>query len=81
MHQIPIVGYMIMAGTFSANFYKIFANKFSTDEKKWKEFGGFMLNTTTTVGTSILGAITGQMLIPIPVFGAFIGGVIGGFIG
>jgi phage tail tape-measure protein len=40
-----------------------------------------MLNTTTTVGSSILGAITGQMLIPIPVVGALIGSVIGGFIG
>lgn len=40
-----------------------------------------MLSTTTTVGTSILGAITGQMLIPIPFVGALIGSVIGGFIG
>ncbi len=40
-----------------------------------------MLNTTTTVGTSILGAITGQMLIPVPFVGAFIGSVIGGFLG
>jgi phage tail tape-measure protein len=40
-----------------------------------------MLNTTTTVGSSILGAITGQMLIPIPVVGALIGSGIGGFIG
>jgi hypothetical protein len=36
MVRIPIVGYMIFAGTFSTNFYKIFSNKFSTDEKKWK---------------------------------------------
>jgi hypothetical protein len=72
---------MIFAGTFSANFYKIFSNKFSTDKKKFKEFGGFMLNTTTTVGTSILGAITGQMLIPIPIVGALIGSIIGGYIG
>jgi phage tail tape-measure protein len=40
-----------------------------------------MLKTSTTVGTSILGAITGQMLIPIPIVGALIGSVIGGFIG
>lgn len=36
---------------------------------------------TTTVGSSLLGAITGQALIPIPIFGALVGGVIGGFIG
>lgn len=81
MYQIPIVGYMIFAGTFSASFYKIFSNRFSTEKKKLQEFGGFMLGTTTTVGTSILGAITGQMLIPIPVVGALIGSVIGGLIG
>jgi phage tail tape-measure protein len=33
------------------------------------------------VGTSILGAIAGQMLIPIPFFGALIGTVIGGYLG
>lgn len=81
MYQIPIVGYMIFAGTFSASFYRIFSNRFSTEKKKLQEFGGFMLNTTTTVGSSILGAITGQMLIPIPVVGALIGSVLGGLIG
>jgi hypothetical protein len=72
---------MILAGTFSANFYKIFTNKFSTDQKKFKEFGSFMFGTTVTVGSSIAGAITGQLLIPIPVVGALIGSVIGGLIG
>lgn len=42
---------------------------------------GIMIGATTTVGSSLLGAMTGQVLIPIPVFGALIGGVIGGFIG
>lgn len=40
-----------------------------------------MINTTTTVGTSIFGAVAGQILIPVPILGAFIGGVIGGLIG
>lgn len=40
-----------------------------------------MFGTTVTVGSSIAGAITGQMLIPIPVVGALIGSVIGGLIG
>jgi len=30
MSKVPIVGYMIFAGTFSASFYKIFSNRFST---------------------------------------------------
>ena len=42
---------------------------------------GVMIGTTTTVGSSILGALTGQALIPIPIVGALIGGVIGGFLG
>jgi len=79
--KLPIVGYMILAGTFSANFYRIFSNRFSTDQRKLKELGGFMLNTGTTVGTSILGAIAGQVLIPIPFFGAMLGTVIGGYLG
>lgn len=81
MYHIPILGYMIFAGTFSAGFYKIFANKFSTDRKKMKELGCYVLGTTATVGSSVLGAVTGQLLIPIPVVGALIGGAIGGFIG
>lgn len=81
MYQIPIVGYMIFAGTFSASFYRIFSNRFSTEKKKLQELGGFMLSTSTTVGSSLLGAITGQMLIPIPVVGALIGSVVGGLIG
>jgi len=46
-----------------------------------KELGGLFINTSATVGTSILGAIAGQMLIPIPIFGALIGTVIGGYLG
>jgi phage tail tape-measure protein len=39
------------------------------------------LTATTSVGTSIIGGIIGQSLIPIPVVGALIGSVIGGFLG
>ena len=34
-----------------------------------------------TIGTGIGGIVIGQMLIPIPVIGAFIGGIVGSFIG
>lgn len=33
------------------------------------------------MGTSILGAIAGQMFIPIPILGALIGTAIGGYLG
>lgn len=36
MSEIPILGYMIFAGTFSANFYRICSNRFSTDHRKLK---------------------------------------------
>jgi uncharacterized membrane protein len=72
---------MIFAGTFSYNFYNIFSNKFSTDERKMKELGGFMLTAGTAVGTGLLGAVIGQILIPVPIFGALVGTVIGGFLG
>ena len=46
-----------------------------------KELTGFCIKTGTTLGTSVLGGITGQMLIPIPILGALIGTVLGGYIG
>ncbi len=39
------------------------------------------ITTTTIIGSSITGALVGQALIPIPVFGAFVGSVIGGYLG
>lgn len=29
--QLPILGYMLLAGTFSLEFYRILTNKFATD--------------------------------------------------
>jgi len=81
IHQLPIYGYIILAGTFSINFYQILTNKLSTNEGKLKDMLGIMIEATTTVGSSLVGAMTGQILIPIPILGAFIGGVIGGLIG
>ena len=31
IHQLPIFGYIILAGTFSIKFYKILTNKLSTN--------------------------------------------------
>ncbi len=81
MMVIPIVGFLIVAGSFTKAFYEIFSNHFSTDSKKLTEITGFVIKTGATVGTSILGAFVGQALIPIPVVGALVGTVVGGFLG
>lgn len=34
MMSVPILGFLLAAGTFTKTFYNIFSNKFSTDSKK-----------------------------------------------
>ena len=79
--HIPVVVYMIAVGSFSAAFYNIYSNKFATEGKKLKQLGGFMIHSGTAMGSSILGAFAGQFLIPVPVVGALVGTVIGGYLG
>lgn len=43
--------------------------------------GNMGIDTASSVGSGLLGAFIGQSLIPVPVLGAFIGGVIGGLVG
>jgi hypothetical protein len=81
MMVIPIVGFLIAAGSFTRAFYKIFSNHFSTGSKKLSEITGFVVKTGATVGSSIVGALIGQTLIPIPIFGALVGTVVGGLLG
>ena len=40
-----------------------------------------MITGAATVGSSILGGIAGQLLIPVPVVGALVGTVVGGYLG
>ena len=40
-----------------------------------------MIHSGTAMGSSILGAFAGQFLIPVPVVGALVGTVIGGYLG
>lgn len=49
--------------------------------KNLKDFGNLAIVASTSVGTSIVGGMLGQILIPIPVLGALIGTAIGGFLG
>jgi hypothetical protein len=81
MLALPLVGFFLAARTFTKAFYTIFSNHFSTNTKKLTEVTGFLIKTGATMGSSVLGAIVGQTLIPIPVVGALIGTVLGGMLG
>jgi hypothetical protein len=81
IYNVPLVGYIFVTGGYTYSFYSIFSNKYSTFDKKFQEMGNMTIDTASSVGSGILGAFIGQSLIPIPVVGAFIGGVVGGFVG
>ena len=81
MLALPILGFFLAAGTFAFEFYRIFSNHYSTDSKKLAELTGFLIKTGATIGSSLIGAMVGQTLIPIPVLGALLGTVVGGMIG
>jgi hypothetical protein len=59
----------------------VLKNKIASNEKKFSNFGKIAIGTGATFGSSVTGGIIGQTLIPIPLLGAFIGGLIGGIIG
>lgn len=79
--NVPLVGYLFMTGGYTYTFYSIFSNKYSTFNKKFQEMGNLTIDAATSVSSGILGAVVGQSLIPVPVLGAFIGGLVGGFVG
>lgn len=81
IYNVPIIGYLFVTGGYTYSFYSIFSNKYSTVDKKIKEMGNLTIDTASSIGSGIIGALIGQTLIPLPVVGAFFGGVVGGFIG
>ncbi len=81
IYNVPLVGYLFVTGGYTYTFYSIFSNKYSTFGKKVEEIGNLTIDTATSVSSGILGAFVGQSLIPVPFLGAFIGGVVGGFVG
>jgi hypothetical protein len=81
LSTVPLIGYFFIAGSFSYKFYNIFKNKSIDNRRKFEEMSSVAITTTTIIGSSITGALVGQALIPIPVFGAFVGSVIGGYLG
>eukprot|EP00919_Chromeraceae_sp_WS-2016_P070049 GHVR01166085.1.p1 GENE.GHVR01166085.1~~GHVR01166085.1.p1 ORF type:complete len:127 (+),score=8.53 GHVR01166085.1:874-1254(+) len=79
--NVPIIGYLLVTGGYSISFYSIFSNQMSNRTKKIQEIGNITIDTASSIGSGILGAVIGQSLIPIPILGAFVGGVVGSFVG
>lgn len=79
--SVPLIGYLFVTGGYTISFYSIFSNHFSSSKKKFQEIGNATIDTASSIGSGILGAFVGQTFIPVPILGAFVGSMIGGFIG
>jgi hypothetical protein len=79
--QVPLLGYVFVTGGFTYTFYYIFSNKYANTDKKMREIRNITIGSATSVSSGIIGAMIGQTLIPVPMLGAFIGGLVGGFLG
>jgi hypothetical protein len=81
LEEIPILGYFVVAGGFTYSFYRTLKNKATSSSKKMHEMGGATITAVGSIGSIVGGIFLGQALIPIPLLGAFVGGVVGGFCG
>jgi len=81
INTVPILGYLFISGGFTYSFYYILSNKYANKFKKLRDLGNMAITTTSSVSSGLIGAMVGQTFIPVPVVGAFVGGVIGGFLG
>ena len=79
--KIPLVGILFVTGGFSYTLYGIFSNDSVNKKKKFQQVGYVTFDVASTVGTGILGAAVGQLLIPVPFLGAFVGAFVGSFVG
>lgn len=79
--SVPLLGYVFVTGGFTYTFYYIFSNQYANSDKKLRELRNVTLGSAASVGSGLIGAAVGQTLIPVPVLGAFVGGLVGGFIG
>lgn len=72
--RIPVVGFLIQQGLIAYAVGSTASNKVLCTEQKAKNLGHIGVQGSMGIG----GAVAGQILIPIPVLGAVIGGTIGG---
>ena len=79
--NIPLIGIMFATGGYTYTLYSILSNKIVNKKKKIQQVGFITVDMLSSLGTGFIGAVVGQSVIPIPVVGAFIGGMVGGFIG
>lgn len=78
MLEMPIVNYFVIAGGFGYQFYKVAHKRAASHTYKAKSLGINGGRVAVGFAGGFLGMTVGQILIPVPGVGAFIGGVVGG---
>lgn len=72
--QMPVIGMLIAQTYLFLNLHSVMSNDVLTTKNKLKKIGHFSVQASLGIGS----AVAGQILIPIPFLGAFIGGTLGG---
>lgn len=81
LEEVPILNYFIIAGGLSYTVYSNYTDEISSSMKKMKQIGKASFLAVGAVSSTVAGMMIGEIVIPIPIFGAFVGGLVGGFIG
>jgi uncharacterized membrane protein len=81
LSTIPMLGKLILLGGLSYQAADVLKNADIETKKKIEKIIGISFTMGVTVSTSLAGAVAGQVLIPIPILGAFVGATFGGIIG
>ncbi len=81
LEEVPILNYFIIAGGLSYTVYSNYKDEISSSLKKMKQIGKASFLAVGAVSSTVAGMMIGEIVIPIPFFGAFVGGLVGGFIG
>jgi hypothetical protein len=81
LEEVPILNYFIVAGGLSYTVYVNYKDEIASSLTKMKNIGKASVLAVGSVGTAVTGIILGEIMIPIPFLGAFVGGVIGGYFG
>ena len=77
--MVPFSHTLATFGGFVGAFSAALSNEATSTTKKVKEISYTSVATASTLSSTLGGAFIGQMAIPIPVIGAILGGVSGGY--